>query len=168
VPKLQPATAPAAPRAKTVSLVIALILIIVGTVAGLAVGYYAAPRSTGASSLCSSGQTFTLGALLDLSKDLSSQGNRAKRSTAMAIDDVNAFLSTGGCTSKFAISVSDYQLDNAMGATDLAAFASSGIQVVVGPSPHSNLGVESCTTLLTKYKIWYKPVECSSVPFRSL
>jgi len=133
VPKLQPATAPAAPRAKTVSLVIALILIIVGTVAGLAVGYYAAPRSTGASSLCSSGQTFTLGALLDLSKDLSSQGNRAKRSTAMAIDDVNAFLSTGGCTSKFAISVSDYQLDNAMGATDLAAFASSEIQVVVGP-----------------------------------
>jgi len=51
----------------------------------------------------------------------------------MAIDDVNAFLSTGGCTSKFAISVSDYQLDNAIGATDLAAFASSGIQVVVGP-----------------------------------
>ncbi|HLC10483.1 MAG TPA: ABC transporter substrate-binding protein, partial [Candidatus Bathyarchaeia archaeon] len=130
---MQPATAPAAPGAKTVSLVIALILIIVGTVAGLAVGYYAAPRSTGASSLCSSGQTFTLGALLDLSKDLSSQGNRAKRSTAMAIDDVNAFLSTGGCTSKFAISVSDYQLDNSIGATDLANFASSGIQVVVGP-----------------------------------
>ncbi len=99
----------------------------------MAVGYYAAPRSTGASSLCSSGQTFTLGALLDLSKELSSQGNRAKRSTAMAIDDVNAFLSTGGCTSKFAISVSDYQLDNSIGATDLANFASSGIQVVVGP-----------------------------------
>jgi branched-chain amino acid transport system substrate-binding protein len=70
---------------------------------------------------------------LDLSKDLSSQGNRAKRSTAMAIDDVNAFLSTGGCTSKFAISVSDYQLDNSIGATDLASFASSGIQVVIGP-----------------------------------
>ena len=45
---------------------------------------------------------------------------------------------------------------------------STEVQVVVGPSPHSNLGVESCMTLLTKYKIWYKPVECSSVPFRSL
>ncbi len=113
-------------------MVIAIILIIVGAAAGVAVGYFAAPRYA-AGATCASGQTYTLGGLLDLSKDLSSQGKRAQRSTAMAIDDVNSFLSTGGCSSKFAITVDDYQLDNAMGLTDLTNFASSGVQVVIGP-----------------------------------
>jgi len=84
-------------------------------------------------SLCLSGQTVTIGELLDLSSALATQGVRAKDGSALAIDDINSFLASAGCNLKFAASVSDYSLDNSRALSELQAFAAAGVQVVVGP-----------------------------------
>jgi len=84
-------------------------------------------------SLCLSGQTVTIGELLDLSSALATQGVRAKDGSALAIDDINSFLAAAGCNLKFAASVSDYSLDNSRALSELQAFAAAGVQVVVGP-----------------------------------
>jgi branched-chain amino acid transport system substrate-binding protein len=83
--------------------------------------------------LCLSGKTVTIGDLLDLSSALATQGIRAKDGSALAIDDINSFLSSVGCSLRFAVSVSDYALDNSRTLSELQAFAASGVQVVVGP-----------------------------------
>lgn len=119
--------------ARTVSLAIAIILLIVGVAAGTAVGYFGIPRTTTTRGICDSGKTVTIGELLDLSKDLANQGLRAKRSSEIAIADINSFLTTTGCNLKFATQVDDYQLDSTLASTDLASFNAAGIQVVVGP-----------------------------------
>src|SRR5436309_2419573 len=75
------------PSKRTVSLAIAIILLIVGIGAGTAIGYFGVSRLTGNSALCTSGQTLTIGELLDLSQDLSSQGKRAQASSKLAIQD---------------------------------------------------------------------------------
>jgi len=85
------------------------------------------------SGLCLSGKTITIGELLDLSDGLSTQGIRARGSSLIAINDINNFLSSAGCTLKFAVSVTDYALDYSKVLGDLQAFDSQGIQVVVGP-----------------------------------
>jgi branched-chain amino acid transport system substrate-binding protein len=85
------------------------------------------------SGLCLSGRTITVGELLDLSDGLSAQGIRARDSSLLAINDINNFLSSAGCSLKFAVSVSDYALDYSRVLGDLQTFASQGIQVVVGP-----------------------------------
>jgi len=121
------------PSKKTVSLVIAIILLLVGIGAGTAVGYFGAPRSTGNPALCTSGQTITMGELLDLSKDLSSQGKRAEASSKIAINDINSFLTSTGCNLQFKNAVTDYALDNQQALTALTNFAASGVKVVVGP-----------------------------------
>jgi branched-chain amino acid transport system substrate-binding protein len=82
---------------------------------------------------CLSGRTITVGELLDLSDGLSAQGIRARDSSLLAINDINNFLSSAGCSLKFAVSVSDYALDYSRVLGDLQTFASQGIQVVVGP-----------------------------------
>lgn len=87
-------------------------------------------QSTG---LCTSGRTITVGELLDLTSALSTGGVRAKEGSLIAINDINSLLSSAGCTLKFAVSVSDYSLDNAIALSELQAFASEGVQVVVGP-----------------------------------
>jgi len=139
------------PNRRTVSLVIAIILLIVGVGVGAGATYVAthlgSPAQSsnalcyslfitnpgGCVSLCSSGQTITLGMLLDLSKTLSDQGTRAKDVSALAINDINSLLSGGGCNLKFATAIDDYQLDNNLGLQDLKSLAASGVQVVVGP-----------------------------------
>jgi len=83
--------------------------------------------------LCSSGKTITIGELLDLSSALATQGIRARDGSALAIDDINSFLSSVGCSSRFAVSVRDYALDPSMALSELQTFAASGVQVVVGP-----------------------------------
>jgi len=108
-------------------------LLIVGIGAGSAVGYLGAPRQTGNSALCTSGQTITIGELLDLSKDLSSQGKRAQASSNLAISDINSFLSSTGCSLRFSNAVTDYALDNQQALTALTNFAASGVKAVVGP-----------------------------------
>jgi len=131
--KLQPQPQPQGPSKRTVSLAIAIILLIVGIGAGSAVGYLGAPRQTGNSALCTSGQTITIGELLDLSKDLSSQGKRAQASSNLAISDINSFLSSTGCSLRFSNAVTDYALDNQQALTALTNFAASGVKAVVGP-----------------------------------
>jgi len=131
--KLQPQPQPQGPSKRTVSLAIAIILLIVGIGAGSAVGYFGAPRQTGNSALCTSGQTITIGELLDLSKDLSSQGKRAQASSNLAISDINSFLSSTGCSLRFNNAVTDYALDNQQALTALTNFAASGVKAVVGP-----------------------------------
>ncbi len=83
--------------------------------------------------LCSSGKTINIGELLDLSSALSVQGVRAKEGSALAISDINSFLSSVSCDLKFATIVDDYALDNAKALADLQSLAASGVQVVVGP-----------------------------------
>lgn len=124
---------PTQPAKRTVSLVIAIILLIVGAGVGGAVGFLGARFSGPSSGLCASGSTITIGELLDLTKDLSDQGVRAKFSTAMAISDVNAMLTAGGCNLKFQTAIDDYQLDNSIASNDIASFAATGVQVIVGP-----------------------------------
>lgn len=132
--KLQPQTQPqSAPSKRTVSLVIAIILLLVGIAVGTTIGYFGVSRLTGNSALCTSGQTITIGELLDLSKDLSSQGKRAQASSNLAISDINSFLSTTGCSLRFKNAVTDYALDNQQALTALTNFAASGTKVVVGP-----------------------------------
>ena len=141
------------PKARTVSLVIAVILLIVGVAVGAGTTYFAthpAPTPTpvvlnticnspfitnysGCTSICSSGRTLTMGMLLDLSSTLSTQGTRSKNVAAIAITDINAFLSSGGCNLKFATAIDDYALNDQTALTDLQNFAASGVQVVVGP-----------------------------------
>jgi len=87
-------------------------------------------QSTG---LCLSGKTIPIGELLDLTDGLSAQGIRARDGSLLAINDINHLLSSAGCSLKFAVSVSDYALDNSRALTELQAFAAAGVQVVVGP-----------------------------------
>src|SRR5713226_5458112 len=122
--------------ARTLSLAIAIILLIVGIAAGTAIGYLGAPRSTTTTTtttntgICNSGRTVTIGELLDLSSDLSSQGKRAQRSSTIAIGDINSFLTTAGCNLKFSTAVDDYQLSSTLASSQLASLAASGVQVV--------------------------------------
>lgn len=113
----------------------ALILLVVGAAVGVGATYVSlsllAPASTGP--LCNSGKTITIGELLDLSGSLSDQGKKAQDSSNMAITDINAALSAGGCNLTFANSIDDYGHDNAKALSGLQSFAASGISVVVGP-----------------------------------
>jgi branched-chain amino acid transport system substrate-binding protein len=122
------------PSKRTVSLAIAIILLVVGAVAGVAGTYVALTLAgTNAATLCNSGKTITIGELLDLSQGLSDQGKKAQDSSTIAIQDINAALSSSNCNLKFATQVSDYALSNTQALTDLQAFSASGISVVVGP-----------------------------------
>ena len=124
---------------RSVSLAIAIILLILGAAVGTGAGYFAFNRTTNTTTtvqttLCQQGGTITIGELLDLSQTLSDQGTRAKDSSVLAINDINAMLSSSGCGNlKFATAIDDYALDDTKALNDLTAFASSGVQVVVGP-----------------------------------
>ena len=86
-----------------------------------------------ASGLCLSGKTITIGELLDLSDGLATQGVRAKDGSAIAISDINSFLSSAGCDLRFSVTVDDYALSPSLALADLQSLAASGVQAVVGP-----------------------------------
>ncbi len=86
----------------------------------------------GGGGLCN-GQTLTIGALNDLSGDLSNQGKGDLAAEQLAITDVNSYLASSGCNLKFQLNANDYKLDTPTALTQLQAMASQGIQVVVGP-----------------------------------
>ncbi len=89
--------------------------------------------ATGAGGGLCNGQTITIGALNDLSGDLSNQGKGDLAAEQIAIQDVNTYLASGGCNLHFALSSNDYKLDTPTALTQLQAMAAQGIQVVVGP-----------------------------------
>jgi len=84
-------------------------------------------------SLCSSGKTLTIGGLYDLTNTLASIGQEAQDSSLLAISDVNSFLSSAGCSLKFALTVDDYHLDNSLALSDVQSLAAAGVQIVIGP-----------------------------------
>ncbi len=118
--------------------------LIVGLLIGAGVVYVAAPSlglgsvtttavsSAQAGGLCN-GQTITIGALNDLSGELSAQGKGDLAAEQIAIQEVNAFTKSAGCDLTFALNNQDYALDNTKAANALSAMYTSGIQVVVGP-----------------------------------
>ncbi|HZW84891.1 MAG TPA: ABC transporter substrate-binding protein [Nitrososphaerales archaeon] len=87
-------------------------------------------NSTG--NLCA-GQTVTIGALNDLSSDLSSQGKGDLAAELLAIQDVNSYERAGGCNVTFKLDAQDFRLDNTVALTELQAMNALGIQVVIGP-----------------------------------
>ena len=111
---------------------------VLGAAVGVGAGYIASrsgsTTTTVTTSLCAKGGTITIGELLDLSSSLADQGTRAKDSSVIAINDINSMLAASGCANlKFATAIDDYALDDTKALTDLQAFASSGVQVVIGP-----------------------------------
>jgi branched-chain amino acid transport system substrate-binding protein len=85
-----------------------------------------------ASGLCN-GQTVTIGALNDLSGQLSAQGKGDLAAENIAITEINAFVKASGCSLTFALDNKDYALQNQQALTDLQAMYTAGEQVVVGP-----------------------------------
>ena len=82
--------------------------------------------------LCN-GQTVTIGALNDLSGDLSAQGQGDLAAEQIAINEINNFTQSAGCNLSFSLDNQDYALQNQQALTDLQAMSAAGIQVVVGP-----------------------------------
>jgi branched-chain amino acid transport system substrate-binding protein len=121
------------PKKRTVSLAMAIILLVIGAAAGAGVTYVGLLSGGSIGGLCSSGRTLTIGLLTDLSDGLTSQGVRAKDAALLAINDINTYLSNGGCNLKFGVSVDDYALDQAKALSGIQSFHASGVQVVVGP-----------------------------------
>src|SRR6267378_1231641 len=148
----QPQSQPMSPPAKKmVSRAIALILLIAGVGVGAGITY--ASLLTGGqfnSGLCASGRTLTIGLLTDKTDGLSDQGVRAAYAAQQAITDINKYLSNAGCNLKFAVSISDYQLDSSIALTDLQNFAASGVHVVV-ISPSSTSAALAIPESSTKY-----------------
>jgi branched-chain amino acid transport system substrate-binding protein len=121
------------PKKRVVSLVIAIIMLVAGVVAGVGVTYVGLNGGASNATLCSSGKTITIGELLDLSAGLSDQGKKAQDSSSIAITDINAALASSNCNLKFQTAIDDYALDNTKALTQLQSLAASGVQVVVGP-----------------------------------
>jgi len=88
--------------------------------------------SGGAGGLCN-GQTISIGALNDLSGDLSAQGKGDLAAEQIAIQDINAYLKSAGCGLTFTLTADDYKLDTPTALTQLQAMYAAGIQAVVGP-----------------------------------
>jgi branched-chain amino acid transport system substrate-binding protein len=85
-----------------------------------------------AAGLCN-GQTITIGALNDLSGQLSAQGKGDLAAEQLAIAEVNAWTKANGCSLTFALNNQDYALDNTKAQNALQAMASGGVSVVIGP-----------------------------------
>jgi branched-chain amino acid transport system substrate-binding protein len=88
--------------------------------------------SAQAGGLCN-GQTITIGALNDLSSDLSAQGKGELAAENIAITEINQFTASSGCNLKFNLNNQDYALDNTKASNALSAMYAAGVQVVVGP-----------------------------------
>jgi len=104
----------------------------IGGVTTTTVGGGTVTTTVGGGGLCN-GQTITIGALNDLSGDLSSQGLGDQAAEQLAIPDVNAYVQAAGCNVTFKLDSVDYKLDNPTALSQLQAMAAKGIQVVIGP-----------------------------------
>ena len=111
--------------------------LIVGLLVGAGITYAAAPSlglggGSSSAGICN-GQTITIGALNDLSGELSAQGAGTYAAENLAIQDVNSYFQAAGCSVTFKLNSQDYKLDTPTALSDLQSFHSSGIQVVIGP-----------------------------------
>lgn len=84
------------------------------------------------SGLCT-GQTIHIGALNDLSGELSAQGKGDLAAEQLALVDINKFVAATGCSLTFALDNFDYKLDATTAGQQLQTMAAGGIQVVIGP-----------------------------------
>ena len=85
-----------------------------------------------AKGLCN-GQTITIGALNDLSGQLSAQGKGDLAAEQLAIVEVNNYVKAAGCSLTFSLSNYDYKLDGPTALSDLQTMQAAGVQVVIGP-----------------------------------
>ncbi len=89
-------------------------------------------------------KTVTIGVLTDETSQLSAIGLQIKYATIQAASDINAWLKTNDTTwagsVNFQVDVSNYALSTTTALSDLSAFQTSGIGVVVGPLDSGTLG----------------------------
>jgi branched-chain amino acid transport system substrate-binding protein len=104
-----------------------------GTVTKTVAGGTTTVVSTAAAAGLCNGQTITIGALNDLSGDLSTQGKGDLAAEQLAIAEANAWVKANGCSLTFALNNQDYALDAAKALSALQAMAAQGVQVVIGP-----------------------------------
>jgi branched-chain amino acid transport system substrate-binding protein len=122
-------------RRHGVTTTIAVAMFIVGLLIGLVGMYVAAPSILGSTSSTSSGLhgTVTIGDLVSITGDLSSQGARDKAAVDMAISDINTWLAATGQNLNFAVDHEDSATDTNVVLQKMQTLASKGIQVFVGP-----------------------------------
>ncbi|MBI3860054.1 MAG: ABC transporter substrate-binding protein [Thaumarchaeota archaeon] len=136
-------------------------LLIIGLLIGAAVTYVAVPpSSTVSTTTVSGGSTSTktvtvsgggggtatttingqlsgtvpIGVLTDLSDGLSGEGLRVNTSTIMAVQDINAYLSSiGRGDLQFQAVIGDYHLDTPTALNLMKTWEGQGVSVVVGP-----------------------------------
>ena len=85
-----------------------------------------------AAGLCN-GQTVTIGALNDLSGDLSAQGKGDLAAEKLAIVELNAYTASAHCNLTFKLDSQDYKLDGPTALSQLGTMYANGERVVVGP-----------------------------------
>ncbi len=88
---------------------------------------------TGAASGLCNGQTVHIGALNDLSGQLSAQGKGDLAAEQIAIQEVNAYVASSGCNLSFTLDNNDYKLDAPTALSQLQAMYANGVHVVIGP-----------------------------------
>jgi branched-chain amino acid transport system substrate-binding protein len=108
-------------------------LLVIGLLVGAGVTYVVAPGKTGSGTTTGLSGTIPIGALLDLSGQLSDFGTREKVAATMAVNDVNAYLAASGSSVKFNLLVQDTGSDPAKALQALQALQSQGVQVFAGP-----------------------------------
>ena len=86
--------------------------------------------------------TVTIGVMTDTTDGLSSIGIPIGYATQLAAGDINTWLAGTQWAGKvtFKVDILNYALENSEAATDLSAFASDGITVVVGPLNSGTVG----------------------------
>lgn len=88
--------------------------------------------SGGGGGLCS-GQTVHIGALNDLSGDLSTQGKGDLAAEQIAITEVNAYVKSANCNVTFVLDNYDYKLDGPTALLQTQAMFTNGVRVIIGP-----------------------------------
>jgi branched-chain amino acid transport system substrate-binding protein len=83
--------------------------------------------------------TILIGALLPLTGTLSSFGESAEASLALAVDDVNSQLAESGSSSRVRLVLEDTKTDPNVARQKLMDLASKGIRIVIGPSTSANV-----------------------------
>jgi ABC-type branched-subunit amino acid transport system substrate-binding protein len=84
--------------------------------------------------------TILIGALLPLTGTLSSFGESAGASLALAVDDVNNQLAKSGSSSRVGLVIEDTKTDPEIALEKLKYLKSQGVQIVIGPATSANVG----------------------------